>query len=82
MFTNRFNRWADKGLWQNFFLMYEEKLTRSGYSPMEVTSVLTSMQVAHGMERNEPSEFHQEDPPASFILPPMRMEIRLRMGGF
>ena len=74
---NRFNRWADKGLWQNFFLMYEEKLTRSGYSPMEVTSALTNMPVELGMDRNEPSEFHEEEPPASFTLPPTRMEIRL-----
>ncbi|MBL0319530.1 MAG: IS5 family transposase [Alphaproteobacteria bacterium] len=25
---NRFNRWAAKGLWENFFLSYEEKLIR------------------------------------------------------
>jgi transposase len=40
---NRFNRWAVKGLWEKFFLSYEAKLIRSGYSSMEVTSALTSM---------------------------------------
>ena len=28
---NRFNRWAKKDLWADFFLNYEEKLMRSGY---------------------------------------------------
>lgn len=40
---NRFNRWAAKGLWAEFFLSYEAKLIRSGYSPTEVTSALTNM---------------------------------------
>lgn len=33
---NRFNRWSKKGLWQNFFLTYEKKLTKNGYSSTEV----------------------------------------------
>ena len=44
---NRFNRWA------NFFLSYEAKLIRNGYSPMEVMCALTSMRVELGMEKSE-----------------------------
>lgn len=40
---NRFNHWAKKGLWEKFFLSYEAKLIRNGYSPMEVMYALTSM---------------------------------------
>ena len=32
---NRFNRWAAKGLWAEFFLSYEAKLIRNGYSSTE-----------------------------------------------
>lgn len=51
---NRFNRWASKGLWAEFFLSYEAKWIRSGYSPMEVTFALTSMRVELGLEKSEP----------------------------
>ena len=74
---NRFNRWAAKGLWAEFFLSYEAKLIRSGYSPMEATSALISMQAELGMVRSEPSVHPEEAPRPSFISPPMRMEIRL-----
>lgn len=74
---NRFNRWASKGLWGNFFLSYEAKLIRSGYSPTEVTSALISMQVELGMAKNGPLDVPVEDSRASFIYAPMRMEIRL-----
>lgn len=73
---NRFNRWAEKGLWEEFFLSYEAKLIRSGYSPTEVTSALISMRVELGMEKSAPLEDPEEDRPARFTLPPMRMEIR------
>lgn len=73
---NRFNRWAAKGLWADFFLSYEAKLIRSGYSPTEVTSALTSMRVELGMEKSGRLENPVEALPPSFILPPMRMEIR------
>lgn len=74
---NRFNRWASKGLWADFFLNYEEKLTKSGYSSTEVMSELTSMRVELGLEKNVPSENLEEDQLQKFILPPMRVEIRL-----
>ena len=73
---NRFNRWARKGLWAEFFLSYEVKLTRSGYSPMEVTSALISMRAELEKEKNEPLENLAEDLLQRFTLPPMRMEIR------
>ena len=73
---NRFNRWASKGLWEGFFLSYEATLIRSGYSPMEVTSALTSMRVELGMEKSEPLDSPEEELLQRFILPPMRMEIR------
>ena len=73
---NRFNRWAAKGLWADFFLSYEAKLIRSGYSPMEVTSALISMRVELGVEKNAVLENPGEELPPSFMLPPMRMKIR------
>lgn len=53
---NRFNRWAAKGLWEDFFLSYEAKLIKSGYSPTEVMSGLISMQAELGMVKKELSE--------------------------
>ena len=50
---------------------------RSGYSPTEVTLGLISMRVELGLEMNELSGDLEVDPQQSFILPPMRMEIRL-----
>ena len=73
---NRFNRWASKGLWEDFFLSYEAKLIRSGYSRMEVKSALISMRVELGMEKNEPLDYLEEGLPQRFICAPMRMEIR------
>jgi hypothetical protein len=74
---NRFNRWASKGLWGNFFLSYEAKLIRSGYSPTEATSALISMQVELGMAKNGQLDVPVADSRASSIYAPMRMEIRL-----
>lgn len=73
---NRFNRWAAKGLWEQFFLSYEAKLTRSGYSQTEVIFGLISMRAELGVEKNEPLEGLAEDQQQRFILPPIRMEIR------
>ena len=73
---NRFNRWAAKGLWADFFLSYEAKLIRSGYSQTEATSALTSMRVELGVEKHTLLENPAEALPPSFMLPPMRMEIR------
>src|SRR5574343_294606 len=73
---NRFNRWANKGLWAEFFLSYEAKLIRSGYSPTEVTFALTSMQVELGMVKSVLSENPEEDQRLRFTYSPMRMDIR------
>lgn len=73
---NRFNRWASKGLWRNFFLSYEAKLIRNGYSPTEVTYALINMQVELGVVKSEPSDALTEDSRARFMCAPMRMEIR------
>jgi len=73
---NRFNRWAKKGLWEGFFLSYEAKLIRSGYSPTEVMCALTSMQVELGVAKSELLDDQLEGQLPRFILPPIRMEIR------
>lgn len=73
---NRFNRWAFKGLWNNFFLSYEAKLIRNGYSRTEATSALISMQVELGVVKSEPLDVPVEDLLVSSIYAPMRMEIR------
>jgi len=73
---NRFNRWAEKGLWADFFLTYEAKLIRNGYSPTEATSALTSMQAELGLGQNEPLDDLAEELPPKFTWPVMRMEIR------
>ena len=73
---DRFNRWAKKGLWTNFFSAYEAKLIRSGYSPMEVTSALISMRAELEKGSSEPLDDRAEEIQQRFILPPMRMEIR------
>jgi transposase len=73
---NRFNRWAKKGLWENFFTVYEAKLIQSGYSSMEVMFALTSMRVELGMVKSGLLENPEEGLPQKFIWPPMRMEIR------
>ena len=73
---NRFNRWAAKGLWENFFLSYAEKLTRNGYSSTEVTSALINIRAELGTVKNEQLEDLEEDLLRRFTSPPMRMEIR------
>ena len=72
----RFNRWSKSGLWEDFFLSYEVKLIRSGYSQTEVTLGLTSMRVELGLEKSELLGDLEADPQQNFILPPMRTEIR------
>ncbi|PJD91357.1 MAG: hypothetical protein CK424_06960 [Legionella sp.] len=59
-----------------FFLMYQAKLIRNGYSLMEVTSALTSMQVELGLEKSELLVSPEEELLQRFLLPPMRTEIR------
>jgi transposase len=73
---NRFNRWAQKGLWNDFFLLYEKKLIQSGCSSTEVTYGLISMLVELGVEDIVRLENHMVDPRQKYTWPPMRMEIR------
>ena len=72
----RFNRWAKKGLWEDFFSAYEAKLIRSGCSPTEATSALISMQAELGLGQSELLDDLAGDPPPKFTWPVMRMEIR------
>ena len=73
---NRFNRWAKKGLWDDFFLMYEKKLIRSGYQSTEVTYGLISMLVELGVENTMQLENHEVDPQQKYTWPPMRLDAR------
>jgi len=74
---NRFNRWASRGLWTDFFLLYEEKLTRSGFSSTEVMLKLTNMRAELGLEKNGQLENLEGDLQPRSTWPPMRMEIQL-----
>ena len=66
---DRFNRWAKRGLWTDFFSIYEVKLIRNGYSPTEVTSALISMQAELGLGKKEPLDDLEEDLPPKFTWP-------------
>ena len=50
---NRFNRWASKGLWENFFLNYEASWIKNGSSLTEATFARISMQVELGVVKIE-----------------------------
>lgn len=73
---NRFNRWAAKGLWNAFFLRYEEKLIKNGYSPTEAMLGLISMQVELGVVKSGQLEDPVEALLQKYTFAPMRMEIR------
>ena len=72
----RFNRWAQKGLWTDFFSAYEAKLTRNGLSPTEVMSALISMRAELEEDPSELSESLVAGQPPRSTWPVMRMEIR------
>ena len=72
----KFNSWASKGLWDNFFLSYEAKLIRNGYSSTEVMSALTSMRVELGLAKSGPLGNLEEGLLQKSTWPVMRMEIR------
>ena len=74
---NRFNRWAAKGLWEKFFLSYEAKLIKNGYSSMEVTSALINMRLELGMVKLEQLDDQEVVQQQKFISPLIRMDIRL-----
>lgn len=73
---NRFNRWAQKDLWNNFFLLYEKKLIQSGYSSMGVMSVYTSMVQDLGEENIGELENHTVGLQQKYTWPQIPMEIR------
>lgn len=73
---NRFNRWTQKGLWDNFFLLYRKKLIQSGYSSTAATSAYISMLVDLGVESIVLSEKVVVDPQLKYTWPVMPMEIR------
>lgn len=72
----RFNRWAKKGLWEDFFSAYEAKLIRNGLSPTEAMSALISMQAELGLGKSEPLDGLAEGLQPKSTWPVMRMEIR------
>ena len=74
---NRFNRWACKGLWDNFFLNYELYWIKNGYSLMEATYARISMQVELGMVSSEQLDSLEVEEPQKSILQPTRMDYRL-----
>ena len=74
---NRFNRWAKKELWADFFLNYEAKLMKSGCSSMEVMSKLTSMRVELGLVKKEQLAHLEGEIQQRFTWPPTRMDTRL-----
>ena len=73
---NRFNRWAQKDLWNNFFLLYEKKLIQNGYSLTGAMSVYTSLVQDLGEENIEELDDLMADQPQKSTWPQMRMEIR------
>ena len=73
---NRFNRWAAKGLWDSFFLLYKKKLIQSGCPSTELTYALISMLAELGVENTVQLEGLQADPQQKYTWPVMRMEIR------
>ena len=74
---NRFNRLSKKGLWEQFFLTYEQVLMKNGYSQTEATSAVISIQAVPEEESFEPLENLEVEPPPRFISPSTRMETRL-----
>ena len=73
---DKFNRWAQKGLWDDFFLLYEAKLIGSGLSQTEATYELISMQVELGVVKKEQFELLEEELQLKYTCFPMRMEIQ------
>lgn len=69
-----FNRWAKKGLWTQFFLVYENMCVKNGYSQIEAKSAVISIQTLE--DDNEGQLGSLEDEPLSFTSS-IRMETRL-----
>ena len=73
---SRFNRWSKTGLWADFFLAYEKKLTRNGYSQTEAMFAVTSMQVELGVVKIEQLDEAVAEQLQRYIYPVMPMDIR------
>lgn len=73
---NRFNRWSKKGLWQNFFLTYEKKLTKNGYSSTEVMYGVINMQLELGVVSIEQLDKAVAETRQKYTYVWTRMEIR------
>ncbi len=73
---NRFNRWSENGIWNDFFLSYEAKLIRNGYPLMEVTSALISMQLELGVVRIEQLDEEEAERQQRYTWPLIRMDAR------
>lgn len=73
---NRFNRWSKSGLWEKFFLAFEQKLIRNGYSPTEVIYGVINMQVELGLVNIEQLDEAVAEQLQRYIYPVMPMDIR------
>ena len=73
---NRFNRWSKTGLWEKFFLAFEQKLIRNGYSSTEVIYGVTSMQVELGLVKIEQLDKTVAEQLQRSTYPVMPMDIR------
>jgi hypothetical protein len=73
---NRFNRWSKSGLWEKFFLAFEQKLIRNGYSPTEVIYGVINMQVELGLVNIEQLDEAVAEQLQRYIYPVIPMDIR------
>ena len=73
---NRFNRWSKSGLWEKFFLAFEQKLIRNGYSPTEVIYGVINMQVEIGLVNIEQLDKVVAEQLQRYIYPVMPMDSR------
>lgn len=73
---NRFNRWSENGLWQNFFLAFDQKLIQSDYLSMEATYGVISMQVELGLVKLEQLDKATAEELQKSIYVVMPMDIR------
>lgn len=73
---NRFNRWSKTGLWEKFFLAYEKKLIRNGYSSTEAIYAVTNMQVELGLVKTEQLDKAVAEQLQRYTYAVMPMDIR------
>ena len=73
---NAYNRWSMNGLWENFFLAFEQKLIQSGCSLMEATYGVINMRVELGLVKLEQLDKATVDELQKSIYVVMPMDIR------